>query len=95
MANILEIFTLKDDKTAIQKLLDLAEKYSADNGLGRLELIACSMQVARSARLNGYIGQELQMPACIYKLSGRGSGGVDNWYISSGDGDTAMYPAII
>jgi hypothetical protein len=98
VANIIELFTHKNDTAAMNGLLDASKVYAANNGCARIEMIAGSAAIARQAGLYGFLRRKMRLPSCIYKMNDElykdMAEDANNWFISSADGDTSIYSAL-
>jgi len=95
VANILDIFTSRRNVPAIFSLLKYAESYARQNGLETISLIGTFSGIAKVAYAAGFVRNKLRIPTCIFinkdVTTREVSNDTRNWYLSSGDGDTAIY----
>jgi hypothetical protein len=96
-ANILELFTKRNDAEAMFSLLNVVREYAKKNGCAIIEMIPCNEMLAKAAGSYGFIRRKLPVPVCIYKVNDNVSRDMpdttEGWFMSSGDGDTSVYSA--
>lgn len=96
--NVLDLFCVRGDKDALRSLLLAAGKYAKEEKLGRIEILSPSQEIAAGLSDGGYTAKEMDFPACLYQCSGDKlidmSSDMNGWFITAGDGDTAVYSSL-
>lgn len=100
-ANILDLITLKKDTAAMKGLLDIVVSFAKESGLQYVEIIPPSEAVKNVLAGTGFIKDRLPFPSCSFAchITDRPDvlkivSDMNNWYISSADGDTSTYSGI-
>jgi hypothetical protein len=97
-ANILDLFTKKSDINAIEELLLKSIEYAKVEKLDVIEIMPTNLDLKNILYIMGFIRRENMFSFCSFKCKNAEVSAIINkknvWFLSSGDGDNAVYSAI-
>lgn len=96
-ANVLELFTTKEDYSAIATLSNIVFKYAKQKNSDYIQISPVSIAMENIISNQIFMMRSVALPLCLYKCGNaelcKIAKDMNNWLISSGDGDTATHSA--